>query len=117
LREGSGGAGKFRGGLGIKVTVRVLCDAFTNINVERQRTPPWGLFGGENGAAAKALVKQTPNDAGAWLTKKPNFRLKKGGSVTFFTAGGGGYGSPTERSGELIERDSHLGYASATSDR
>ena len=47
LREGSGGAGKFRGGLGIEVSVRVLCDASTNINVERQRTAPWGLFGGD----------------------------------------------------------------------
>ena len=114
LREASGGAGKFRGGLGIEITVKTLCDGFVNINVERTRTPPWGLFGGECGEKAKALVKQSPDDPGAWLTKKPNYPLKAGGSVTFFTAGGGGYGSHTERSGELIERDSRLGYASAT---
>ena len=117
LREGSGGAGKFRGGLGIEVSVRVLCDASTNINVERQRSAPWGLFGGECGEKAQALVKQSPDDPGAWLTKKPNYPLKSGGSVTFFTAGGGGYGFPAERSGEMIERDSRLGYASATSGR
>jgi N-methylhydantoinase B len=113
LREGSGGRGKFRGGLGIEISVRVLCDAFTNINVERQRTAPWGLFGGENGATAKALVKQSPEDSGAWLTKKPNYQLKKDGSVTFFTAGGGGYGAAKERPCELIERDRRLGYVSA----
>ena len=107
-------AGKFRGGLGIEVSVRVLCDAFTNINVERQRTAPWGLFGGECGATAKALVKQSPDDPGAWLTKKPNYPLKKGGSVTFFTAGGGGYGSAKERACELVERDRRLGYVPAT---
>src|SRR6476660_7780683 len=84
LREGSGGAGKFRGGLGIEVTVRALCDAFTNINVERQRTPPWGVFGGECGEKARALVKQTPDEEGVWLTKKPNYPLKAGGSVTFY---------------------------------
>ena len=111
LREGSGGAGKFRGGLGIEIRVRVLCEALTNINVERQRTPPWGLFGGECGATAKALVKQSPEDPGAWLTKKPNYPLEKGGSVTFFTAGGGGYGPAAERAPELIERDRRLGYA------
>jgi N-methylhydantoinase B/oxoprolinase/acetone carboxylase alpha subunit len=72
------------------------------------------LFGGECGEKAKALVKQSPDDPGAWLTKKPNYPLKAGGSVTFFTAGGGGYGSPVERSAELIERDSRLGYALAT---
>ena len=111
LREGSGGAGKFRGGLGIEICVRVLCEALTNINVERQRTPPWGLFDGKCGATAKALVKQSPEDPGVWLTKKPNYPLKKGGSVTFFTAGGGGYGPAAERAPELIERDRRLGYA------
>jgi N-methylhydantoinase B len=45
-----------------------------------------------------------------WLTKKPNYPLKTGGSVTFFTAGGGGYGSPSERPRELIERDNRSGY-------
>ena len=69
----------------------------TNINVERQRTAPWGLFDGECGAKAQALVKQSPDDPGAWLTKKPNYPLKQGGSVTFFTAGGGGYGTASER--------------------
>jgi N-methylhydantoinase B len=110
LREDSGGAGKFRGGLGIEISVRVLCDAFTNINVERQRTAPWGLFGGECGATAKALVKQAPDDTGTWLTKKPNYPLKKNGSVTFFTAGGGGYGMVKERACELVDRDCRLGY-------
>jgi N-methylhydantoinase B len=113
LREGSGGGGKFRGGLGIEICVRVLCDAFTNINVERQRTAPWGVFGGEEGATAKALVKQSAEDPGAWMTKKPNYPLKRGGSVTFFTAGGGGYGPATERACELIERDRRLGYVPA----
>jgi N-methylhydantoinase B len=114
LREGSGGAGKFRGGLGIEITVRTLCDAFVNVNVERTLTPPWGLFGGHCGEAARAFVKQDADDPGTWLTKKPNYPLKAGGRVTYFTAGGGGYGSPAERSGELIERDSRLGYAKAT---
>jgi N-methylhydantoinase B len=110
LREGSGGAGKFRGGLGIEICVRVLCDAFTNINIERQLTPPWGLFDGQDGKPAKACVKQSPDDAGTWLTKRPNYPLKKHGSVTFFTAGGGGYGLASERPPALAERDRRLGY-------
>jgi len=116
LRESSGGAGKFRGGLGIEIAVRVLCDAFTNINIERQRTAPWGIFGGACGAKAKALVKPTGDDPGSWLTKKPNYPLKKGGSIVFFTAGGGGYGPPSERAPELIERDCRLGYVPAAND-
>ena len=114
LREGSGGTGKFRGGLGIEITVRTLCDAFVNINVERTLTPPWGLFGGHCGEPAKALVKQEPDDPGSWFTKRPNYPLKKGGSVTFFTAGGGGYAPARERPRELIERDRRLGYVPET---
>jgi len=114
LREGSGGTGKFRGGLGIEITVRTLCDAFVNINVERTLTPPWGLFGGHCGEPAKALVKQEPDDPGSWFTKRPNYPLKKGGSVTFFTAGGGGYAPAGERPRELIERDRRLGYVPET---
>jgi N-methylhydantoinase B len=111
LREGSGGAGKFRGGLGIEITVRTLCDASVNINVERTLTPPWGLFGGHCGEPAKALVKQDADDPGSWVTKRPNYPLKKNGSVTYFTAGGGGYGPVEERPFELTERDRRLGYA------
>jgi N-methylhydantoinase B/oxoprolinase/acetone carboxylase alpha subunit len=44
------------------------------------------------------------------MTKRPNLPLKKGGSVTFFTAGGGGYGCATQRPRELTERDRALGY-------
>jgi N-methylhydantoinase B len=76
-----------------------------NISVERTLTPPWGLFGGHCGEPAKALVKQDSNDTGSWLTKRPNYPLKKNGSVTYFTAGGGGYGLVEERPPELIERD------------
>lgn len=117
LRDGSGGRGEFRGGLGIEISVKLLSDAFANINVERQLTPPWGVFGGENGAIARALVKQSPEDPGSWLTKKPNLPLKKGSSVTFFTAGGGGYGPPEKRARELIERDLRLGYVPGSQGR
>jgi N-methylhydantoinase B/oxoprolinase/acetone carboxylase alpha subunit len=47
------------------------------------------------------------------MTKKPNHPLEAGGSVAFFTAGGGGYGLPEERSRELVERDQSLGYVPA----
>ena len=78
--------------------------------IKRTLTPPWGLFGGHCGEAAKAWVKQDAQDPGAWLTKRPNYPLKKDGSVTYFTAGGGGYGSAAERPPELVERDRRLGY-------
>ena len=110
LREGSGGAGKFRGGLGIEIAVRLLCDGYANINVERTRTPPWGILGGKNGESARALVRQHPEEPGTWITKGPSYPVQRGDVVTFFTAGGGGYGPPDQRSQALIERDRRLGY-------
>jgi N-methylhydantoinase B len=70
LREGSGGASRFRGGLSIEITVRALCDAFVNINVERTLTPPWGLFGGHaanrhglwSSKTQTILEPRSPND-------------------------------------------------------
>ncbi len=110
LREGSGGAGKFRGGLGIEIAVRLLCDGYANINVERNLCPPWGIGGGESGKPARALVRQSPEDPGRWVTKGRNTPVRKGGVVTFFTAGGGGYGALAERAPALIERDRTQGY-------
>jgi N-methylhydantoinase B len=72
------------------------------------------LFGGECGKTARALVKQSPDDPGIWMTKKPNYPLKAGGNVAFFTAGGGGYGPACERPHELIERDNRLGYTASS---
>jgi N-methylhydantoinase B len=72
------------------------------------------LFGGEQGRTAGALIKQSDDDAGVWLTKKPGYALKSGGSVTFYTAGGGGYGPAAERPQELIERDRIMGYVAAS---
>ena len=64
--------------------------------------------------AGKAWVKQDSQDTGSWVTKRPNYPLKRNGSVTYFTAGGGGYGPVGERSLELTERDQRLGYVDAT---
>ena len=43
LRSDSGGAGRFRGGLGLEVTYRMLQPCKANINCERTLDPPWGL--------------------------------------------------------------------------
>jgi N-methylhydantoinase B len=110
LREGSGGTGKYRGGLGLEFKLRPLCDGFANINVERTHTPPWGLFGGKDGEPGKTLVQQDNDDPGEWVIKRPNYRVKKGGAVTFFTPGGGGYGPPEQRSPHFASTDRKLGY-------
>src|SRR4030095_4190476 len=50
LRQDSGGAGTYRGGLGIERVYQFLADAFITFSLERKATPPWGLNGGAGGA-------------------------------------------------------------------
>src|SRR5262249_41658337 len=50
LRQDSGGAGRYRGGLGIERVYQFLSPAFITFSLERKVTPPWGLRGGRDGA-------------------------------------------------------------------
>jgi N-methylhydantoinase B len=42
----SGGAGRYRGGLGVEIHYRALQPFYVTMPWERMRTPPWGLAGG-----------------------------------------------------------------------
>ena len=97
LREGSGGGGKFRGGLGIEVAVRVLCDASTNINVERQRTRALGIVRRRMRREGESVGQTIAGRSRRVADEETELSAKAGGSVTFYTAGGGGYGAVDER--------------------
>src|SRR5438128_1958627 len=59
LRTDSGGAGKYRGGLGIDMRVRNLVEGKWNFElVRRNQCPPWGLWGGEPGEYGMYLVSE-----------------------------------------------------------
>ncbi len=114
LREGSGGAGKFRGGLGIEVSPCACSATHTPMSISNASAPRrGGCSTVKYGATAKALVKQTPGDSGHMADQETQLSFEgKGGSVTFFTAGGGGYGASRSVLVKLIERDRRLGYVS-----
>ena len=104
LREGSGGAGKFRGGLGVRITYRVEVPCKVTINCERTVCPPWGVAGGGEGASNIAVIKPK-SGAERTVLKGTEIALQAGDVVTFETAGGGGYGRPEERSRPAVEKD------------
>ncbi len=57
----SGGPGRHRGGLAIKKEFRVLMErAILTIRSDRRNHPPWGLFGGGNGAASWNIINPGP---------------------------------------------------------
>jgi N-methylhydantoinase B len=104
LVENSEGAGRYRGGLGLRkdyyfpggpTTFTVLAD--------RDREGPWGAFGGLAGRPAEYVLN--PDGEARRLGSKSTVELQAGDVVSYRTCGGGGYGPPEERDPELVLRD------------
>lgn len=112
LLPDSGGAGKFRGGCGVRKDIEILCDkAIITLLGDRHKHPAFGLFGGKSGKLAKTILN--PSKEGISLTSKEEKELKKGDIISFRLAGGGGYGSPSERDVSRVIEDVLEGYISA----
>ena len=109
LRVDSCGRGEFRGGLGIQREYEVLVeDATVSLWFERTQTLAWGLFGGEAAKPAKITIQRENEEI--FMLKANRLPLTKGSRVLVETGGGGGYGSVSARSSELIENDLADGY-------
>ena len=116
LRTDSGGAGQYRGGLGVELTYRALQKAVTNVNCERTKDPPWGLHGGKPGAVNEAVLTR-PDGTTRKLLKATGVPLEPGDRLTYRTAGGGGFGDPRARDRAAIADDVASGYVSAEAAR
>ena len=111
LREDSGGAGKFRGGLGFRKTYEMLDACTLQTNLDRTKFPPWGVQGGKEGRPGRFLLEregEEPRD----ISKQKGMKLQAGDKVCVETGGGGGYGSPEERALPAIQADLDAGYVS-----
>lgn len=94
LREGSGGAGRFPGGMGIRRDIRVLGHrAVVSLLADRRARGPWGLWGGEPGAPGEDFLILDGKETR--LPGKGTFEVPPGGVLSLRTPGGGGYGPPT----------------------
>jgi N-methylhydantoinase B len=112
LRQDSGGAGRWRGGLGIDRTFEFLEDLQVTASLERSKCPPWGLFGGLSGGAP-VVTLEYPDGRVEKFNKATAKPVPAGSRLTVSTAGGGGYGPPAEREPERVLRDVRAGYVSA----
>ena len=109
LRPDSGGAGRWRGGLGVEREYEVLGDGVTvSTWFERTLTPGWGLFGGSPGAVTE--VKMTDGNQTIDLLKVNRKPAPIGTRIKVATGGGGGFGDPSERDPILHEQDLFDGY-------
>lgn len=106
FRRDSGGAGDFRGGLGIEREFEIMADgvSFTGLG-DRQKFQPWGLEGGLDGASGAFFhcpkngeIKKLPN-------KCTGYPVEKGDIVRVYSPGSGGYGNPLKRPVEKVLED------------
>jgi N-methylhydantoinase B len=91
-RDGSGGDGEFRGGDGLIREIELLADAQVTLLAERRRFRPYGLQGGEEGAAGRAVLIEAWSSEETELPGKFSLRLAKGDRLRIETPGGGGWG-------------------------
>ena len=91
-RHGSGGAGQYRGGDGLIREVELLADAQVTLLADRRKLRPYGLQGGEDGAAGCASLAKAGSAEETQLPGKCSRRLAKGDVLHIETPGGGGWG-------------------------
>lgn len=106
----SGGPGRFRGGLGVRVDYRVLSDTATvSASLSRFRFEPPGLFGGGNGMRSALMLNLgTPEEENRPIVG--GIEVQSGRVISHQCGGGGGYGDPKERDKARIRDDLADGY-------
>ncbi len=114
LRQDSGGAGHYRGGLGTEQVVQARHDIRFSSQMDRVKCKPWGLFGGHSGAGNSVALHRfnAENETHFPNGKAFNQTLKSGDAYILRSGGGGGFGSPLERDLDTLEHDMRCGYVS-----
>jgi len=105
LRQDSGGAGRYRGGLGLEVEVQGLVEgSWTLADTGRHQFPPLGINGGQPGFPSDSLVRR-PGDASFAHADLVRQLVPAGTTAVVVTAGGGGWGDPLARDLVRVRRD------------
>ena len=101
LLPGSGGRGRFRGGLGQRVAMEITSPRPVTLAVLSQRLkfPPRGRNFGENGSLERILLNDREVEAGS------PFQLNQGDIMVLELPGGGGFGAAREQTSKLHETD------------
>ncbi|KPU94772.1 5-oxoprolinase [Variovorax paradoxus] len=104
LEPDSCGAGRYRGGLGIRRSYRVLADdVLLQLRADRMKFQPYGLQGGLPAKSASNRLQHAGETTE--LASKVGMRIARGSVVTHTQPGGGGFGDPLLRPAQEIERD------------
>ncbi len=107
----SDGAGRHRGGLGVRRDYVFPQEVSFTILADRDKAGPWGLFGGEPGLRAEYVLD--PHGEAVRLGAKLTLDLPADTVLSYRTCGGGGWGPPAERDPALVLADVREGKVSA----
>lgn len=101
------GAGRYRGGLGVVKSQRVLTPGFITIESERHLEAPCGLFGGLDGATGRNLIynEAAPDEMVEMPSKFSGHATRAGDVMVYCSPCGGGYGDPLERPPATVRED------------
>jgi N-methylhydantoinase B len=120
--QDSGGAGRWRGGLGYRRTLLATAVPITGSQCsDRHEVKPWPIFGGEPGGNGGTLIRKAGSTE--WKTvrelygkisssKYANITIEPGDRIMLTTPGGGGYGDPAARDPAAVAEDVREGYIS-----
>ena len=112
LLPDTGGAGRYRGGLGLVREWRVDCpEAVFTANLERFKFPPYGLAGGLPGSLGRLYLVRD-GERRALPSKVGDVRLRRGDIIRLETSGGGGFGDPAQRPAAEVAADRRRKYVS-----
>jgi N-methylhydantoinase B len=112
LLEDSGGAGQYRGGLGVQMDFRMLEDAYVTAVIERTKNPGWGLEGGEEAGIPNSGALRKADGSRTVFGKATRLLVREGETLELTMGGGGGYGPATQRDPEAVHSDVREGYIS-----
>lgn len=106
LRTDSGGAGRWRGGLGVRRDYRILTGKVQMTMIaERTTVPNWALAGGHGGGLGAFVVNPDTPQARVVESRRGDVELARDDVASIQTAGAGGYGDPGERSAAAVLAD------------
>ena len=111
LREGSGGAGRHRGGDGTTYRIRACAPLVVSVMGDRADSAPFGMDGGGPAAPNRVdLVVGGEAFVPPMRTKLAKQQLEDGDVITVASPGGGGHGDPLGRDLQAVQQDLDLGY-------
>lgn len=112
LAVDSGGAGRYRGGLGYEKHIRMLKDANFMSIADRSILACWGVKGGKAGQSFQVTVDLGGPEEREVDALADNEPVKAGQVIRIRTTGGGGWGDPLQRPYDEVERDLRWGKVS-----